>query len=277
MTPGPAVDYDVDAHVATVTLRRPESRNAQTPAMWSALRAIGAELPADVRVVVIRAEGPSFSAGLDRSLLAGLGRDGASTVSSTNQERVEGMSVRELNRMDLADMEAEIAGYQEGFRWLRSPDVISIAAVQGHAVGAGFQLALACDFRVLTDDARFAMAEASFGLVPDLGGTTALVEAVGYARALELCLTGREVDAGEAYGIGLATIVVPRDDLDAAVGDLVAAVSSPPGRTASRTKALLSSATAGTYEDQLAAERSAQVQSIREACARAEGEQAQTT
>ena len=259
--------------MATVTLRRPKSRNAQTPAMWSALRAIGAELPAHVTVVVVRGEGPSFSAGLDRSLLAGLGPGDTRPVPVGIEGHAEAMSVLELNRMDIAEMEAEIAGYQEGFRWLRSPDVISIAAVQGHAVGAGFQLALACDFRVATDDARFAMAEASFGLVPDLGGTTALVEAVGYSRALELCLTGREVDAAEAYGMGLATIVVPRDHLDSTVGDLVAAVSSAPGRTASRTKALLRSATVGTYVEQLAAERTAQVQSIREACARAEGEQ----
>ena len=275
MSPGSGVDYEVDAHVATVTLRSPESRNSQTPSMWSALRAIGAELPADVTVVVIRAEGPSFSAGLDRSLLAGLGPGGTPTVSSAGEGHAEEMSVLELNRLGPTEMEAEIAGYQEGFRWLRSPDVISIAAVQGHAIGAGFQLALACDFRVVADDARFAMAEASFGLVPDLGGTTALVEAVGYSRALELCLTGRQVDATEAYGIGLATIVVAREHLDAAVGDLVAAVSGPPGRTASRTKALLRSATTGTYVEQLTAERHAQVQSIREACVRAEGEQAQ--
>ncbi len=70
--------------------------------------------------------------------------------------------------------------------------------MQGHAIGAGFQLALACDLRVLAEDARFSMAEVTLGLVPDLAGTKRLVELVGYARALEICATGRRIDATEA-------------------------------------------------------------------------------
>ena len=75
---------------------------------------------------------------------------------------------------------------------------MSIAAVQGHAIGAGFQLALACDLRVVADDVQFAMRETSLGLVPDLTGTHPLVGLVGYARALEICVTGRFVHAEEA-------------------------------------------------------------------------------
>ena len=75
----------------------------------------------------------------------------------------------------------------------------------------GFQLALACDLRVLADDAQLTMAEVTLGLVPDLGGTKRLVDLVGYARALEICVTGRRVDAAEAERIGLATVVVPAE------------------------------------------------------------------
>ena len=67
---------------------------------------------------------------------------------------------------------------------------MSVAAVQGHAIGAGFQLALACDLRVLADDAKLCMKEPTLGLVPDLTGTKPLVDIVGLPRALELCLTG---------------------------------------------------------------------------------------
>ena len=88
--------------------------------------------------------------------------------------------------------------------------------------------ALACDFRVLSEDARFAMRETSLGLVPDLGGTHPLVEAIGYPRALEICVTGRWIDADEARKLGLATIVVDHDDMDGTVDDLAGAVLASP-------------------------------------------------
>ena len=75
-----------------------------------------------------------------------------------------------------------IADYQAAFGWLARPRLVSIAAVHGHAVGAGFQLALACDLRVVADDAQFTMAEPRFGMVPDLGGTKRLVDLVGYCQ-----------------------------------------------------------------------------------------------
>jgi enoyl-CoA hydratase/carnithine racemase len=219
--------------------------------MWAGLRTIGQSLGADVRVVVVRGEGRSFSSGIDRRLLAPAGAPG---------ER----SVLDLARYDDSDLRAEIATYQEAFSWLLRPDLVTIAAVQGHAVGAGFQLALSCDLRVLADDAQLAMRETSLGLVPDLGGTSPLVQAVGYSRALEICLTGRWVGAGEAQQLGLATIVVGRDQLDAAVCDLVDAVSSPPRGAVTATKALLRSATSATHQEQLRAEREAQAARIRD-------------
>ena len=91
-----------------------------------------------------------------------------------------------------------IEDFQRGFAvWSEVPAVV-VGAVQGHAIGAGFQLALACDLRVVADDVSFAMRETSLGLVPDLAGTAPLVRLVGYARALEICATGRAVRADEA-------------------------------------------------------------------------------
>jgi enoyl-CoA hydratase/carnithine racemase len=156
-----------------------------------------------------------------------------------------------------------IATYQSGFSWLRRPEFVSVAAVQGHAIGAGFQLALACDLRVAATDAQFTMAEPSLGLVPDLGGTQVLVDLVGYSRAIEICATGRRVGADEAERIGLVNLVVAPDQLYAAVDDLVAAVTASVHGAVTMTKALLLAAGDRTYTEQLFAERQAQLSRIR--------------
>ncbi|MGC1214231.1 MAG: enoyl-CoA hydratase/isomerase family protein, partial [Micromonospora sp.] len=206
MTAGTGVRLDCDGPVATVTLCRPEVLNAQTPAMWRALSDFSRDLPGDIRVVIVRGEGRAFSAGLDLSVANASG-DG---------------SLAELATLAAQECAERIAEFQAGFTWLHRPDIISVAAVQGHAIGAGFQLALACDLRVLADDAKFCMAEVNLGLVPDLAGTKRLVDLVGYARALEICVTGRRMNAAEADRIGLATVVVPTVELSDAVRDLTA-------------------------------------------------------
>ena len=153
---------------------------------------------------------------------------------------------------------------QAGFLWLRRPEIVSIAAVHGHAIGAGFQLALACDLRVLADDALLCMKEPALGLVPDLAGTKPLVDIVGLPRAIELCLTTRMVGAAEARELRLAEQVVPGADLDAAVADLVEALLTPDAATARATKKLLAGAPRRTLEEQAAAERIAQADLQRE-------------
>ncbi|GAA4355142.1 enoyl-CoA hydratase/isomerase family protein [Angustibacter luteus] len=230
--------------VLTVTLDRPQARNAQTPTTWRALAAIGESLDDDVRVVVLRAEGESFSAGLDRAMF-GEGLPGEP-------------GLLELARMAGDQLDETIAAFQRGFTWLADERVISIAAVQGHAVGAGFQLALACDLRIVADDAKFAMRETSLGLVPDLTGTAPLVRAIGYSRALEVCVTGRWIGAEEASRIGLASLRVERADLAQAVDDLVAALTAPDAGAVRETKALLAGATGRSDAEQHAAERAAQ-------------------
>ena len=240
---------DLDGPVATVTLDRPEVRNAQTPAMWLALAEIGRTLPDDVRVVVVAGEGETFSAGLDRALL---------DPATGGQQSVVGL-------LALSDEEASarIDEFQQGFTWLRDPRVVSIAQVRGYAIGAGFQLALACDLRVVADDAKFSMKESALGLVPDLTGTKPLVEHVGYSRALEICATARMVPADEAVRIGLATAAVPVDRLDGAVADLAAALLAPMSGVVPATKALLQGAADRDLDEQRRLEREAQVRRFR--------------
>jgi enoyl-CoA hydratase/carnithine racemase len=244
------IRLEVTGPVATVTLCRPEARNAQTPRMWAALAEIGEEMPPDVRVVVVRGEGQSFSAGLDLAMFRPEGIPGD-------------LSFGQMLAHPDGEVDEMIAGFQEAFSWWRRPSLVSVAVVQGHAVGAGFQLSLACDLRVLADDAQLCMRETGLGLVPDLGGTQPLVEQLGYSRALEICVTGRWVSAAEAKELGLATIVVPRAELDSTTADLVSALLAAPADAVTATKALLRSATRRGYDEQLAAERAAQVKRLR--------------
>lgn len=112
------VRLTVDDAVATVTLTNPAKRNAQSPALWRALAEAGRALPGSVRIVVLRGEGKSFSAGLDRQAFAPEGFDGEP-------------SFLDMARGSEADLDATIAEYQEAFTWWRRNDIVSIAAVQG--------------------------------------------------------------------------------------------------------------------------------------------------
>jgi len=237
-----------DDAVLTVTLDRPDQLNAQTPETWAALAAVGQSLDDDVRVVVVRGEGRSFSAGLDRRMF---------DMSASG-------TLTDLLQLSAEEAQERIRGYQSGFRWLRSPSIVSVAAVQGHAIGAGAQLALACDLRVMADDAQLRLPESTLGLVPDLTGTSNLVELVGYSRAMEICLTGRAVGAAEAEAIGLANLVVPASELEGTVADLVAALVAPTAGASRATAALVRSAVRNDPETQDAAERAAQVQRLHE-------------
>jgi enoyl-CoA hydratase/carnithine racemase len=211
---------------------------------------VASELTGTVRVVVLRGRGRSFSAGLDRAMFGPDGIDGAPGILS-------------LTAMSQRDASAQIAAWQGAFDWMSRPGLVSIAAVQGHAIGAGFQLALGADVRILADNASFTMAEPKLGIVPDLGGTKRLVDLVGYSRAAEICLTGRGVDANEALRIGLASHVVPAAALDAAVDRTVAALLAVNRDAAAETKALLLGAASRTQDEQQLAEREAQYRRLR--------------
>jgi enoyl-CoA hydratase/carnithine racemase len=215
--------------------------------MWDELTRVRRELPGTVRVVVLRAEGRAFSAGLDRSLF---GPDAPG-------------GILELPHLSQAEATGRIAGWQRAFDWSSRPDLISVVGVQGHAIGGGFQLALGVDIRILADNALFCMAEPSLGIVPDLGGTKRLTDLVGYSRAAEICLTGRRVDAAESLRIGLASHVVPVDELDAAVDRTVSAILAIDRDAAIETKALLQGAAGRTQAEQQAAETEAQYRRLR--------------
>jgi len=211
-----------------------------------ALTDIRRSLPGTVRVVVIRGAGRAFSAGLDRSLLA-----------SPNGQ----MAALAAGSGEAADQRIET--WQQAFDWRSAPTTVSLAAVHGYAIGAGFQLALGCDLRILADDAVFAMAEATLGLVPDLGGTKRLIDLVGYSVAADLCLTGRRVDAREAREIGLASRVVGADRLGIEVAATVDSLLKVDRDAAAEVKALLLRAGASSQDAQQAAERQAQYRRLR--------------
>lgn len=169
-------------------LSNPDRRNAQTPHMWDVLANAESWLTEADRYLVIDAEGPDFSAGLDRSFFA---------------ERPDGLSLPQIASRGPASLQEFIAHAQRGFQAIRDLPIVTIAAVQGNAIGAGFQLALACDLMIVTPGTSLRLAEVQWGIVPDLGGATDLVASVGRARATQ-ALLGVPITGAQAYEWGLA-------------------------------------------------------------------------
>ena len=114
------------------------------------------------------------------------------------------------------------------FSWIPGLGCASVAAVRGHAYGAGLQLALACDFRIFAEGTKVGLTETRYGLMPDMGATVRLPRIVGESRARELILLGDVIDAAEALRIGLANRVVADRDLDAATAELAARLAAQP-------------------------------------------------
>jgi 2-(1,2-epoxy-1,2-dihydrophenyl)acetyl-CoA isomerase len=202
--------------IATLTLNRPEARNALDLAMRAELEAALRALEADagVRVLVVRGAGEHFCAGGDVKLM-----QARRMTAAEGEQRVESM-----NRAILA-----LARF-------RTP---TIAMVDGYAVGAGCNLALACDLVVASDRARFGEAFARLGLVPDAGGTWFLTRRVGLARAKELVFTADAIPAMEAERIGLVNRVVPAAELAAQTLALARRIAAGPPRALAMAKSLL--------------------------------------
>jgi enoyl-CoA hydratase/carnithine racemase len=242
----PHLKVETDGAVRTITLDNPARLNAQTPSLWRALADEARSLPEEVRVVVLRGAGPSFSAGIDISLFTLVGVPGEE-------------SLVDLARGGAEHIAAGIADFQQGFvTWAEVPAVV-IAEVQGHAIGGGFQLALAADLRVVASDAQLSMRETSRGIVPDLGGTKALVDLVGYSRALEICATGRVVTGEEAGRLGIANVVAPPGSLGEATRQLVDGILAAPDAALRALKPLLRSAVGADLREQCRRERETQV------------------
>jgi enoyl-CoA hydratase len=178
--------------VAIITLDRPEALNALSFEIIRDLRSAFEEVESsDARALLITGAG-------DRAFCAGA-------------------DIGELRDRSLAHkLEGSLAG-QSTFAMLDELSVPSIALVNGYAFGGGAELAMACTFRLATDNAKFGLPEVKLGLIPGYGGTQRLPRLVGEARAMELILTGRTVDAEEAFAIGLVNRIVGSPAMDAAL------------------------------------------------------------
>lgn len=230
--------------VATLTLARPEKRNALNLQMFDELAAAAEFVAADeaTAVLVLAADGPSFCAGIDLDLMGSIG---------AKAETGDGA----------AGFEETIARLQRPFLLLGELPKPTLAAVRGHALGAGFQLALACDLIVASRDATFGLLEARYGLVPDLGGIHHLVRRAGVARTKELAWTARMFDAAGAERLGVVQLVVPAADLPAEAGALAGRIAAHPV-SAALTKTLVDGALANGLPDELARERAAQAKTV---------------
>ena len=196
------VEVSYSGERADLRLNRPEVLNAMSIEVFDALGAAAGEIGAreGVEVVVVSGEGRSFSSGID---LASLGE-----VSGTPAEM--------------------IARAQAGFRKIAALPMPTVAAVQGHAYGAGLQLALMCDLRVVAEDASLGLLEMRYGLIPDLGGSTRLPQLVGAGRAKRMIWLAERIDGREAARLGVAEFVVPAGDLTPTVDELASKLVAPP-------------------------------------------------
>lgn len=193
-------------HIATVTFNRPKQMNALDLVMRSELKTLLADLSTDpqVKIVILTgAGGKAFCAGGDITTMANV-------AAPAGRDRLR--SVGLITKM-MADMEKPI-----------------IAAVNGIAVGAGMNIALAADMIIASETARFRETFANIGLIPDLGGFYTLSVRVGIPKAKELMMTTRFIEAKEAEAIGLVNRIVPQDQLMKEVNALAAFLAKGPSR-----------------------------------------------
>ncbi|HVM34994.1 MAG TPA: enoyl-CoA hydratase-related protein [Actinomycetota bacterium] len=139
-----------------------------------------------------------------------------------------GADIKEMSEKDPVTMFRYIGRFQDVFTRLQNLPVVTIAAVNGYALGGGCELALACDLRIAAEDARFGQPEILLGVIPGAGGTQRLPRLVGAGRAKEIIFSGRFVDAEEALAIGLVTEVVPAPDVYRRAVELAGRYASGP-------------------------------------------------
>lgn len=217
---------------AILTINRPAVRNALDDATWReiarALRELDGE--EDVRAVVITGAGEkAFAAGADVRALS------QRTMVEALEPGIQGVVT-------------EVAGFSKPL----------IAAINGYALGGGLELALACDLRVASENARFGLPELNVGIMPGGGGTQRLPRLIGAARAKELIFTGDLIDAAEAYRIGLVNRVVPPEQLLPATEDLVQKIIAKPPLALRLVKQVINQGLATDLAAGLAAEKLAQ-------------------
>jgi len=228
--------YDVgEDGVATVTFNRPDVLNATNDAFYQEFQALIREMAADdaVRAIILTGAGRGFCAGAD---VKAMNSDAGPLVR------------RRRHRWILSDVLRPLATLEKPV----------IAAVNGPAVGAGFNLALACDILIASEAAVFSQIFARLGLVPDLGGLYLLTRVVGLNKAKELCFTAKKIAAQEALSLGIANHVVPADRLMEEAHKLAAEIAAGPPTALAQMKMLLNMSSTSTLEQMLEYESYAQ-------------------
>ncbi|HUG85771.1 MAG TPA: enoyl-CoA hydratase-related protein [Euzebya sp.] len=225
-------------HVGVLTLNRPEKLNAMDHAVFAGLheaatRARAAVTEGGCRALLICAAGRAFSSGLDVSLF---GQQAGGDRPTDDW----------------------IAYLQQAFTGFEDLPVPVVAAVQGVAFGAGCQLALAAHLRLAAPDAQLALLEASWALIPDLGGLTRLPRIIGISRATDMAITARKVDAATALAWGLVDAVVEEEDFQAAAHAYTARLAAGPTVATGAVPALLRQSFTTGRTEMLAAERAHQ-------------------
>jgi 2-(1,2-epoxy-1,2-dihydrophenyl)acetyl-CoA isomerase len=234
----PSIRVELVDHVGTVTLDRPEAKNACTGDMWVAIGAAFRELSwSGARAIVLTGAGGDFCAGAD---LAGGGR-GDSRSDRPSGTMVDGMRV-------LADVVLAV----------HQCPVPVVSKVDGYCVGAGLGLALAADMTWCADRARFSAIFAKRGLSLDFGTSWLLRQRIGAHRAKELAFTARMVSGTEAAELGLVNAAVPADELDGAVDALVESIAAGPPIALAMTKRQLDGASTTSLAQALELEALAQ-------------------
>lgn len=214
--PSSNLDWDINGSVGVVTFNRPEARNALTWDMYDALVAAceTAEAAGDVRVLIIRGAGGAFAAGTDIAQF----REFAGGEAGVAYERRLDAVIDRIEQLSMP----------------------TIAEVDGPAVGGGCAIALACDFRVCSDRARFGVpVSRTLGNCLSIANTARMVDLIGVALTRDLLLSGRLMDAYEAHQRGLATVVLPVDQVEAEAAAIAAELATRAPSTVRATKAML--------------------------------------
>jgi len=202
-----SVRLEIDGPIATITNDNPDKHNAFDDDMDVQLFDALGELVgrSDIRAVIWRGEGKSFSSGRD--------------VASIGNLKVE-LSHHELMRRG-----------HRGIQQLWSIDAPVIVACKGWVMGGSFQRALLCDVRVAAEGARFRLPEVTYGVIPDTGGVAVLYEMCGHGVVSDMVLTGRILSAEEALAHGIVSRIVPADELDATVREMADQIAAAPAVT----------------------------------------------
>ncbi|MCZ6464956.1 MAG: enoyl-CoA hydratase/isomerase family protein [Proteobacteria bacterium] len=232
-----------DGHVVTLTLHLPERLNAMTQAMGEAFQArvVGLAQDPDLRAVVLTGHGRAFSAGGDLGMIGGRADQGAAAPG--------------VARLRIRD---QMRSFYKLFLSVRDLPCPTVAAINGHAIGAGFCVALACDLRVVAEDAKVGLNFTRLGLHPGMAATWTVPRIVGPALAAELLYTGRIILGAEAARLGLVNRAVEREKVLSTALELAQEIAgSAPVAVRAVKRALRRSADV-SLEDQLSFEATEQ-------------------